>query len=121
MSASGNAPKVSALWHLTARNAVFLLSNSKCMTQSVSTPAGRLANEVSKQRNRFAWLHRVNSFCSSLMEEQVTHLQVLSALCMFLFLTLAIFSYQKDVLFTVLFVALAAVCSRGIVEKGGEA
>ena len=120
MSASGNAPKVSALWNLTARNAVFLLSNSKCMTQSVSTPAVRLANEVAKQRNRFAWLHRVNSFCSSLMEEQVTHLQVLCALCMFLFLTLAVFTVQKDVLVTVLFLALAAVCSRGIVEKGGE-
>ena len=83
--------------------------------------AGRLSNEVTMRRNLFGWLRSVNSFCSSLMGEQVTQLQVLSALCMFLFLTLAIFSYQKDVLVTVLFLALAAVCSRGIVEKGGEA
>ena len=73
------------------------------------------------QRNLFGWLRSVNSFCSSLMEERVTHLQVLSALFTFIFLTLAVFTVQKDVLVTVLFLALAAVCSRGIVEEGGEA
>ena len=91
------------------------------MTNQATINAGRLSNEVTMQRNLFAWLHRVNSFCSSLMEEQVTHLQVLCALCMFLFLTLAVFTVQRDVLVTVLFLALAAVCSRGIVEEGGEA
>jgi hypothetical protein len=51
------------------------------------------------------------------MGEQVTHLQVLSALCMFLFLTLAVFSYQKDLLVTLLFIALAAFCRRGLDSK----
>ena len=82
--------------------------------------AGRLSNEVTMQRNLFGWLHSVNSFCSSLMGEQVTHLQVLSALCTFVFLTLAVFTVQRNVLVTVLFLALAAVCSRGIVEEGGK-
>ena len=82
--------------------------------------AGRLSNEVTMRRNLFGWFHSVNSLCSSLMGEQVTHLQVLSALCMFLFLTLAVFTVQKDVLVTVLFLALAAVCSRGLDEKGGK-
>lgn len=72
------------------------------------------------QRNLFGWLHSVNSVCSSLMGEQVTHLQVLSALCMFLFLTLAVFSYQKDLLVTLLFIAIAAFCRRGLDEKGGK-
>lgn len=120
MSASGNAPKVSALWNLTARNAVFLLSNSKCMTQSVSTPAVRLTNEVTPVQTIGRWFCSTNSLCSSFMEEQVTNLQVVCALATFLFLTLAVFTVQKDVLVTVLFLALAAVCSRGIVEKGGE-
>lgn len=84
-------------------------------------PAGRLSNEVTLAEAIGQWLHSTNSFCSSLMGEQVTHLQVLSALCMFLFLTLAVFTVQRDVLVTVLFLALAAVCSRGIVEEGGEA
>lgn len=91
------------------------------MTNQATINAGRLSNEVTMRRNLFGWLRSVNSFCSSLMGEQVTHLQVLSALCMFLFLTLAVFTVQKDVLVTVLFLALAAVCSRGIVEEGGEA
>lgn len=90
------------------------------MTKSVSTPAVRLTNEVTPVQTIGRWFCSTNSLCSSFMEEQVTNLQVLSALCMFLFLTLAIFSYQKDVLVTVLFLALAAVCSRGIVEKGGK-
>lgn len=90
------------------------------MTNQATINAGRLSNEVTMQRNLFGWLRSVNSFCSSFMEEQVTNLQVLCALCMFLFLTLAVFTVQKDVLVTVLFLALAAVCSRGIVEKGGE-
>ena len=55
------------------------------------------------------------------MGEQVTHLQVLCAMCTFLFLTLAVFTVQRNVLVTVLFLALAAVCSRGIVEEGCEA
>lgn len=83
-------------------------------------PAGRLSNEVTMQRNFFGWLRSTNSLCSSLMGEQVTHLQVLSALCMFLFLTLAVFSYQKDLLVTLLFIALAAFCRRGLAEKGGQ-
>ena len=73
------------------------------------------------QRNFFGWLRSTNSLCSSLMEEQVTNLQVVCALATFLFLTLAVFTVQRDVLVTVLFLALAAVCSRGIVEEGGEA
>lgn len=83
-------------------------------------PAGRLSNEVTMQRNFFGWLRSTNSLCSSLMGEQVTHLQVLCAMCTFLFLTLAVFTVQRDVFVTVLFLALAAVCSRGIVEEGGE-
>lgn len=83
--------------------------------------AGRLSNEVTMRRNLFGWFHSVNSLCSSLMGEQVTNLQVVCAMCTFLFLTLAVFTVQKDVLVTVLFLALAAVCSRGIVEEGGEA
>ena len=104
----------------------FLAFNVK-LSQLVMKPneatinAGRLSNEVTMRRNLFGWLRSVNSFCSSLMGEQVTHLQVLCALCMFLFLTLAVFTVQRDVLVTVLFLALAAVCSRGIVEEGGEA
>lgn len=71
------------------------------------------------QRNLFGWLHSVNSFCSSLMEEQVTHLQVLSALSTFLFLTLAVFSVPRDIFITLLFIALAAFCRRGMEKKGG--
>lgn len=82
--------------------------------------AGRLSNEVTMRRNFFGWLRSTNSLCSSLMGEQVTHLQVLSALCMFLFLTLAVFSYQKDLLVTLLFIAIAAFCRRGLDEKGGK-
>ncbi len=89
-------------------------------TVQTTIQAGRLSNEVTMQRNIFGWLRSTNSLCSSLMGEQVTHLQVLSALCMFLFLTLAVFTVQRDVLVTVLFLALAAVCSRGIVEEGGK-
>lgn len=83
--------------------------------------AGRLTNEVTMQEAIAGWLQSTNSFCSSLMGEQVTHLQVLCAMCTFLFLTLAVFTVQRNVLVTVLFLALAAVCSRGIVEEGGEA
>lgn len=72
------------------------------------------------QRNLFGWLHSVNSFCSSLMGEQVTHLQVLCALATFVFLTLAVFTVQRDFLVTLLFLALAAFCRRGLDEKGGE-
>ena len=54
------------------------------------------------------------------MGEQVTHLQVLSALATFIFLTLAVFTVQKDVLVTVLFIALAAFCRRGMGQEGGE-
>lgn len=79
--------------------------------------AGRLSNEATMQRNIFGWIHRVNSFCSSLMGEQVTHLQVISALATFIFLTLAVFTVQKDVLVTVLFLALAAFCRRGLDSK----
>ena len=86
----------------------------------VTINVGRLSNEVTMQRNLFGWLYSVNSFCSSLMGEQVTHLQVLSALCMFVFLTLAVFTVQRDVLVTVLFLALAAFCRRGLDEKGGS-
>lgn len=91
------------------------------MTNQATINAGRLSNEVTMRRNLFGWLRSVNSFCSSLMGEQVTHLQVLCAMCTFLFLTLAVFTVQRDVLVTVLFLALAAVCSRGIGEEGGEA
>lgn len=83
-------------------------------------PAGRLSNEVTLAEAIGQWLHSTNSLCSSLMGEQVTHLQVLSALCMFLFLTLAVFSYQKDLLVTLLFIAIAAFCRRGLDEKGGK-
>lgn len=76
--------------------------------------AGRLSNEVTMRRNLFGWFHSVNSFCSSLMGEQVTHLQVLCALCMFLFLTLAVFTVQTDIFVTLLFLALAAFCLRGM-------
>ncbi len=89
-------------------------------TVQTTIHAGRLSNEVTMQRNIFGWIHRVNSFCSSLMGEQVTHLQVISALATFIFLTLAVFTVQRDVLVTVLFLALAAVCSRGLDEKGGK-
>ena len=90
-------------------------------TVQTTIQAGRLSNEVTMQRNFFGWLRSTNSLCSSLMGEQVTNLQVVCALATFLFLTLAVFTVQKDVLVTVLFLALAAVCSRGIVEEGGEA
>ena len=83
--------------------------------------AGRLSNEVTMLEAIARWLQSTNSFCSSLMGEQVTHLQVLCAMCTFLFLTLAVFTVQRNVLVTVLFLALAAVCSRGIVEEGCEA
>ena len=89
-------------------------------TVQTTIQAGRLSNEVTMQRNFFGWLRSTNSLCSSLMGEQVTHLQVLCALCMFLFLTMAVFTVQRDVLVTVLFLALAAVCSRGLDEKGGK-
>ncbi len=81
--------------------------------------AGRLPNEVTMRRNLSRWLRSVNSLCSSLMGEQVSHLQVLSALCMFVFLTLAVFTIQRDFLVTLLFLALAAFCRRGLEEKGG--
>lgn len=86
-------------------------------TVQTTIQAGRLSNEVTMQRNIFGWLRSTNSLCSSLMGEQVTHLQVLSALCMFLFLTLAVFTVQRDVLVTVLFLALAAFCRRGLDSK----
>ena len=72
------------------------------------------------QRNFFGWLRSTNSLCSSLMGEQVTHLQVISALATFIFLTLAVFTVQKDILITVLFIALAAFCRRGMGQEGGE-
>ena len=72
------------------------------------------------QRNLTQWFQRTNSFCSSLMGEQVTHLQVLSALATFLFITLAVFTAQRDVFVTVLFILLAAFCRRGLEEKGGK-
>ena len=71
------------------------------------------------QRNLFGWLRSTNSLCSSLMGEQVTHLQVLSALSTFLFLTLAVFSVPRDIFITLLFIALAAFCRRGMEKKGG--
>ncbi len=83
-------------------------------------PAGRLSNEVTLAEAIGQWLHSTNSFCSSLMGERVTHLQVLSALCMFLFLTLAVFTVQRDVLVTLLFIALAAFCRRSMEKKGGK-
>lgn len=86
----------------------------------VTINVGRLSNEVTMQRNLFGWLHSVNSFCSSLMGEQVTHLQVLSALCMFVFLTLAVFSAPRDIFITLLFIALAAFCRRSMEKKGGK-
>lgn len=89
-------------------------------TVQTTIQAGRLSNEVTMQRNFFGWLSSTNSLCSSLMEEQVTNLQVVCAMCTFLFLTLAVFTVQRDVLVTVLFLALAAVCSRGLDEKGGK-
>lgn len=82
-------------------------------------PAGRLSNEVTLAEAIGLWLHSSNSFCSSLMEEQVTHLQVLSALSTFLFLTLAVFSVPRDIFITLLFIALAAFCRRGMEKKGG--
>lgn len=82
--------------------------------------AGRFTNEVTMRRNLFGWLRSVNSFRSSLMGEQVTHLQVLSALCMFLFLTLAVFSAPRDIFITLLFIALAAFCRRSMEKKGGK-
>lgn len=83
-------------------------------------PAGRLSNEVTMRRNLFGWLRSVNSFCSSLMGEQVTHLQVLCAMCTFLFLTLAVFSAPRDIFITLLFIALAAFCRRSMEKKGGK-
>lgn len=82
--------------------------------------AGRLSNEVTMQRNLFGWLRSVNSFCSSLMEERVTHLQVLSALFTFIFITLAVFSAPRDIFITLLFIALAAFCRRSMEKKGGK-
>lgn len=82
--------------------------------------AGRLTNEVTMLEAIARWLQSTNSFCSSLMGEQVTHLQVLSALCMFVFLTLAVFTVQRDIFITLLFIALAAFCRRGIDQEGGE-
>lgn len=89
-------------------------------TVQTTIQAGRLSNEVTMRRNLFGWFHSVNSFCSSFMEEQVTNLQVVCALATFLFLTLAVFTVQRDVLVTGLFLALAAFCRRGLDEKGGE-
>lgn len=83
-------------------------------------PAGRLSNEVPPLKAIARWLQSTNSLCSSLMEERVTHLQVLSALFTFIFITLAVFTVQKDVFITVLFIALAAFCRRGIDQEGGE-
>ena len=109
----------------TGMGSRFLAPNVK-HTQLVMKPiqttlnAGRLSNEVTLAEAIGLWLRSVNSFCSSLMEETVTNLQVLRVLATFLFLTLAVFTVQRDVLVTVLFLALAAVCSRGIVEEGGE-
>lgn len=82
-------------------------------------PAGRLSNEVPPLKAIARWLQSTNSLCSSLMEEQVTHLQVLSALSTFLFLTLAVFSVPRDIFITLLFIALAAFCRRGMEKKGG--
>ena len=81
--------------------------------------ASRLTNEAATLQNLIRWFYSPSSFCSSLMGEQVTHLQVLSALCMFLFLTLAVFSAPRDIFITLLFIALAAFCRRGMEKKGG--
>lgn len=67
------------------------------------------------------WLQSTNSFCSSLMGEQVTHLQVLRVLATFLFLTLAVFGAASSLFVTLLFLALAGLCSHGLWEKGGAA
>lgn len=65
------------------------------------------------------WFCSTNSLCSSFMEEQVTNLQVVCALATFLFLTLAVFSVPRDIFITLLFIALAAFCRRGMEKKGG--
>lgn len=82
--------------------------------------AGRLTNEATMLEAIARWLQSTNSFCSSLMGEQVTHLQVLCAMCTFLFLTLAVFSAPRDIFITLLFIALAAFCRRGMEKKGGK-
>lgn len=80
-------------------------------------PAGRLSNEVTLAEAIGQWLHSTNSFCSSLMGERVTHLQVMSALGTFAFLTVAVFAIPKDIFITILFLALAAFCRRGMGEQ----
>lgn len=83
-------------------------------------PAGRLSNEVPPLKAIARWLQSTNSLCSSLMEERVTHLQVLSALFTFIFITLAVFSAPRDIFITLLFIALAAFCRRSMEKKGGK-
>lgn len=51
------------------------------------------------------------------MGERVTHLQVMSALGTFAFLTVAVFAIPKDIFITILFLALAAFCRRGMGEQ----
>ena len=67
------------------------------------------------------WLGSENVWCSSLMEETVTNLQVLRVLATFLFLTLAVFATASSLFVTLLFLALAGLCSHGLWEKGGAA
>ena len=89
-------------------------------TVQTTLSAGRLSNEVTPLKAIVRWLQSPSSLCSSLMEEQVTHLQVISALATFIFITLAVFTFQRDLLVTVLFIALAAFCRRGIGQESSE-
>lgn len=89
------------------------------MTQSVSTPAVRLTNEVTPVQTIGRWFCSTNSLYSSFMEEQVTNLQVVCALATFLFLALAVFATASSLFVTLLLLALAGLCSHGLWEKGG--
>ena len=89
--------------------------------QATISPAGRLTHEATMLQSLLTWLCRKNGLCSSLMEETVTNLQVLRVLATFLFLTLAVFATASSLFVTLLFLALAGLCSHGLWEKGGAA
>lgn len=62
------------------------------------------------------WLGSENTLCSSLMEERVTHSQVLRVLAMFFFLTLAIFATASSMWISVLFLVIAALLGSSVME-----
>ena len=87
--------------------------------KATTVQARKLQGEVSLLQIIIKWSKSNNSFCSALMGERVTNIQVARMFACFVFISLAIFTVQSSFIVTILFAVLAAFCSRDI-EKGNK-